>query len=49
MANNRGFPYLRKSEEKDRLAIRIRNKSWTDYQIAWRKRYEIITDKTCKE
>ena len=49
MANNRGFPYLRKSEGKDRMAIRIRNKSWTDYQIAWRKRYEIITDKTCKE
>ena len=30
ISNNRGFPYLRKSEGKDNLATRIRNKNWAD-------------------
>ena len=32
IANNRGFPYLMKSEGKDKMATRIRNKSWADDQ-----------------
>ena len=30
--NNRGFPYLRKSEGKGKMATRIGNKSWADDQ-----------------
>ena len=32
IANNRGFPYLRKSEGKDKMATRIRSKCWVDDQ-----------------
>ena len=32
IANNRGFPYLRKSEGKHKMATRILNKSWADDQ-----------------
>ena len=32
IANNTGFPYLRKSEGKDKMVTRIGNKSWADDQ-----------------
>ena len=45
-ANDRGFPYLRKSEGEDKMATR--NKSWADNQ-SLEEALQNYKDKVCKE